>query len=640
MSYVKKHLISSRQFFLMLLFSIIAVSSSSALAAATLSPGDIAFIGLNTDGKDIGGGVLSQLDDISFVLLKDISVDTEIKFTDCGWIDGSGFFCADLNGDKGHFTWTATSDMSSGEIVRIVTYNGNADPTASSGTISGDRMLIAIQGDQVFAFQGSFDISATLVAGIHYNVQLGDPVTTADNWDNWDGSNVLLGVTASALPDSLTNGINAVWVYAPGPTEQDNLRYNCSVTSGTAETLRLAINDVHNWETSSSLYLEQNPFPCSLTVETLVCDEPTVPVLSAAPSSPQCPGTPTTLNISGTLNDATAWQIYSGSCGGTNIGSTSGATYDVSPTATITYYSRGEGECTTPGSCGTVTVTASDTTDPVISCPADQTVNADSSGQGTLADYTGGGSTTDNCDPDPLMSQFPVPGTTISDTATITLTSTDASSNATSCTFEVAIVDITAPVISGMVIDLSVATDSGADTAVVIWAPPTANDNVDGSVTPVAESSPTTGLDSGSAFPMGTTTITYTATDSSTNTATASFKVTVSDQEAPVISGMVTDISATTDPGADTAVVSWTAPTASDNVDGSVIPVAESSPTTGLDSGSAFPIGTTTITYTATDSAGNTVAASFAIRVVEQDFPWNLLLPGLISPNKVSGEQR
>lgn len=89
MSFVKKHLTLPRQFSLMLLFSMIAVLSSNGIAATTLSPGDIAFIGLNTDGKDIGGGVISQIDDISFVLLKDITAGTEIKFTDCGWRDSS-----------------------------------------------------------------------------------------------------------------------------------------------------------------------------------------------------------------------------------------------------------------------------------------------------------------------------------------------------------------------------------------------------------------------------------------------------------------------------------------------------------------------------------------------------------------------
>ncbi|WP_034062632.1 Ig-like domain-containing protein [Lacinutrix jangbogonensis] len=92
----------------------------------------------------------------------------------------------------------------------------------------------------------------------------------------------------------------------------------------------------------------------SLPVPT--CTEPTVPTV-AATSNPICTGSSTTLNISGTLNDATAWHVYTGSCGGTSVGNTAGSTLSVSPTSTTTYFIRGEGGCATPGSCGQVTVT-------------------------------------------------------------------------------------------------------------------------------------------------------------------------------------------------------------------------------------------------------------------------------------------
>jgi hypothetical protein len=53
------------------------------------------------------------------------------------------------------------------------------------------------------------------------------------------------------------------------------------------------------------------------------------------------------------LNDATAWQWYSGSCGGTAVGS--GTSINVS--AAGTYFVRGEGGCVTGGTCQSVTVT-------------------------------------------------------------------------------------------------------------------------------------------------------------------------------------------------------------------------------------------------------------------------------------------
>jgi Concanavalin A-like lectin/glucanases superfamily/Lamin Tail Domain/Secretion system C-terminal sorting domain len=88
------------------------------------------------------------------------------------------------------------------------------------------------------------------------------------------------------------------------------------------------------------------------------CTDPTVPTVTYTPST-VCNGNNATLNISGTLNDATAWQVYTGSCGGTNIGFTTTGTFPILGTITspTTYYVRGEGGCVTPGSCGTVTIT-------------------------------------------------------------------------------------------------------------------------------------------------------------------------------------------------------------------------------------------------------------------------------------------
>ncbi|MDG1333234.1 MAG: proprotein convertase P-domain-containing protein, partial [Crocinitomicaceae bacterium] len=86
------------------------------------------------------------------------------------------------------------------------------------------------------------------------------------------------------------------------------------------------------------------------------CTEPDIPVVTATPN-PICSGGSTTLNIAGNLNDATQWHIYTGFCGVTPVGTTAGSTFTVSPTTTTTYFVRGQGGCTTPGTCGAITVT-------------------------------------------------------------------------------------------------------------------------------------------------------------------------------------------------------------------------------------------------------------------------------------------
>jgi hypothetical protein len=85
------------------------------------------------------------------------------------------------------------------------------------------------------------------------------------------------------------------------------------------------------------------------------CVPASIPTLSAT-SSTVCVGQGTTLSISsGLLNNSTDWQWYSNSCGGTLIGT--GTTITDTPSTTTTYYARGEGECSLPGACESITIT-------------------------------------------------------------------------------------------------------------------------------------------------------------------------------------------------------------------------------------------------------------------------------------------
>ena len=69
-----------------------------------------------------------------------------------------------------------------------------------------------------------------------------------------------------------------------------------------------------------------------------------------------------------------------------------------------------------------------------------------------------------------------------------------------------------------------------------------------------------------------------------------------------------------TDSGMPTTVVSWQQPSATEN---SGEPVTISS---NFNSGDTFPIGITTVTFTATDSSGNANSATFAITVTGKMF--------------------
>lgn len=144
------------------------------------------------------------------------------------------------------------------------------------------------------------------------------------------------------------------------------------------------------------------------------------------------------------------------------------------------------------------------------------------------------------------------------------------------------------------------------------WTEPTATDN-DRVVSFASNHQP------GYSFPVGTTIVTYTAMDNAENIVTCSFYVIViRDNVAPVILNCPSDIIAYTGENATqcSAVVTWTAPTATDNnVDESP------SITSNYTSGHSFPVGTTTVTYTATDWAGNTSTCSFNVTVKDNTSP-------------------
>ncbi|HVM44842.1 MAG TPA: HYR domain-containing protein, partial [Candidatus Thermoplasmatota archaeon] len=119
---------------------------------------------------------------------------------------------------------------------------------------------------------------------------------------------------------------------------------------------------------------------------------------------------------------------------------------------------------------------------------------------------------------------------------------------------------------------------------------------------------------SGGAFPLGVTTVTCSATDAAGNPATpVTFTVTVRDTTAPVLDaarGVSEEAS-----GPSGSLVTYTAPSWEDLVDGSG--VASCTPA----SGTLFGLGSTTVTCTATDAAGNTASTTFVVEVVDTTAP-------------------
>jgi uncharacterized repeat protein (TIGR01451 family) len=289
----------------------------------------------------------------------------------------------------------------------------------------------------------------------------------------------------------------------------------------------------------------------------------------------------------------------------------------VFPTGTtiITYTARDAAGNTTVGT-QRVTVLESPAIPPTITAPADVSVNTGPGATvcGTVvSDATLGTATAnDNC-PGVTVTRTGVPAGNlfpVGDTF-VTYTATDKSGNTNTvpATQKVTVVDNTAPVVTAPG-PVTLNTGAGATSCGVTVSnlnatlgTGSATDNCPG-VGAVTRS----GVPSGNNFPVGMTTLTYSATDAHGNTGSATQVVTVVDNTPPVISCPSNIVLEPTCPTG--AIATYTAPVGTDNCPG-----ATTARTAGLASGSVFPIGTTTVTYTVTDAVGLQTSCSFTVTV-------------------------
>jgi hypothetical protein len=167
------------------------------------------------------------------------------------------------------------------------------------------------------------------------------------------------------------------------------------------------------------------------------------------------------------------------------------------------------------------------------------------------------------------------------------------------------VADQTAPTINCPA-NITTNTAPGMCSATVNPGTATATDNCDTSPTIVGTRSDNQPLNA--SYPKGTTTIHWTATDDAGNTSSCDQTVTVEDHEPPTISCPANITLEPTCPSG--AVATYTAPVGQDNCPG-----AQTTLTAGSASGSVFPIGTTTVTYTVTDASGNSASCSFTVTV-------------------------
>lgn len=231
-----------------------------------------------------------------------------------------------------------------------------------------------------------------------------------------------------------------------------------------------------------------------------------------------------------------------------------------------------------------------------ITCPANLVVSNDLNACGAAVNYPAA-TTTGTCGAVTCSqasgSFFPVGTTTVTCTA----------AGGPSCSFTVTVNDTQNPTVTCPA-NKSLSADANCTASTTYTA--VAADNCPG------VGSPSCSPPSGSSFPLGTTTVTCTATDASGNQGNCSFTVTVVDTTPPVITCPANITIDDNVQGACGALLNPGTATAVDNCgSASVVGVRGDS----LALNALYPVGTTIITWTATDNSGNTASCQQIIVV-------------------------
>jgi gliding motility-associated-like protein len=192
-----------------------------------------------------------------------------------------------------------------------------------------------------------------------------------------------------------------------------------------------------------------------------------------------------------------------------------------------------------------------------------------------------------------------------SGTYTVTVTGINGCS-ATSLPVNVFIGDNTNPVITAP-LNVTVTPNLGCEAIGVTLGSPITSDNC--SVATVSNDAP-------AIYPIGTTTVTWTVTDASGNVASATQLVTVVDQTAPIAFAPA-NVTVASNSNCEATDVELGLPNATDNCTNNLV-VSNNAPTT-------YPLGSTTVTWTITDAAGNITTVDQTVTVVDETAPVVLL---------------
>ena len=248
-----------------------------------------------------------------------------------------------------------------------------------------------------------------------------------------------------------------------------------------------------------------------------------------------------------------------------------------------------------------------DSIKPTITCLSDLTDYYNSNCQFILGDYTSNSNGLDNCDPSPVISQFPATGDTIYSDTIITLFITDEAGNSSSCNFNFTLLDSIIPQFNCLNDQIEYLDNNCMFLVPNYLDSITFNDNCDTNLT-------VTQFPNFGSFVNSDTLITITAFDNSGNSFACNFNLFLLDNINPSIS-CPNNVVIDNDPSQCGAIYNYQIPVGVDNCS------SNTSLISGLSSGSLFPVGLTTNVYQVTDTAGNSETCNFYVLVNDSEPP-------------------
>jgi autotransporter-associated beta strand protein len=328
-------------------------------------------------------------------------------------------------------------------------------------------------------------------------------------------------------------------------------------------------------------------------------------------SSTNCSFTITVTQTAINLNCSSNLTVFATSSSGATVFFTSTATGGCSPppfincnppsgstfpigTSTVT--------CSASDPCGSMTncsFTVTIVKSPInLNCSSNLVVTAAPCSNSAVVFFTS--SASGGCDPAPMLNCMPPSGSSFPvGTTTVTCSASDSCGTMTNCSFTITVNPYVCPPLALNCSSNITVPASGSGGATVFYT-----SSASGGCTPPP--SLNCSPPSGSTFPIGTTTVGCMASDGCGHSTNCSFTVTVT--PAQILLNCSSNIVVTAPPCSNSAVVFFSS-SASGGC--SPPPFLNCMPP----SGSSFPLGTTTVTCTASDSCGGSTNCSFTITV-------------------------